>query len=202
MKIGLTGGIGSGKSTVAALMEACGALRFDADEVSRALTAAGGDAMPLIEAAFGSDLVGADGALDRAAMRALVFRDDDARRRLEAILHPLIAQRRDALVTSAKGRSVVFDIPLLAESPAWRTRVDRIVVIDCQESTQVARVLARSGLAADEVQRIMARQASRAQRRALADAVIYNDGLSLSELEQATHALWAHWHPCETITAP
>lgn len=199
MKIGLTGGMGSGKSTVAALFEACGAMRFDADAVSRELTGVGGAAVPLIVRAFGAAVVAADGALDRAAMRAIVFQDAAQRQRLEAILHPLIAQQREALVKEAGTRSIVFDIPLLAESPAWRTRVDRVVVVDCLESTQVSRVMARSGLAADEVRRIMASQATRVRRRAVADAVIFNEGLSLTELQRHVRELWAHWQRCETI---
>lgn len=200
MKIGLTGGIGSGKSTVASAFAACGAVVFDADAVSRELTAAGGAAVPLIAQAFGDQVVSADGALDRAAMRALVFRDEAQRRQLEAILHPLIAQQRDAVMANAAGRWVVFDIPLLAESLAWRSRVDRIVVVDCEEATQVARVVARSALAEDEVRRIMANQATRAQRRAVADAVIFNEGLSLDELQGEVRSLWAHWQACETIS--
>ncbi|NDF63474.1 MAG: dephospho-CoA kinase [Synechococcaceae bacterium WBB_3_034] len=200
MKIGLTGGIGSGKSTVAAFFEAHGAWRFDADAVSHELTSAGGAAMPAIEQAFGPGVLASDGSLDRAAMRARVFNDAQQRQRLEAILHPLIGARREAVVQAAAGRSVVFDIPLLAESPAWRARVDRVLVVDCLESTQVARVMARSGLQAADIRRIIDSQASRAQRRAVADAVIFNDGLSLQELEQAVAALWGHWQACETMT--
>lgn len=199
MKIGLTGGIGSGKSTVAGLFEACGALRFDADAVSRELTQAGGAAMAPIQQAFGPTVVAADGSLDRSAMRALVFQDVAQRLRLEAILHPMIAQQRESLMKAAGARSIVFDIPLLAESHAWRARVDRIVVVDCLESTQVARVVARSGLAADEVRRIIDSQATRARRRAVADAVIFNEGLSLLELESQVRQLWAHWQRCETM---
>lgn len=202
MKIGLTGGIGSGKSTVAAMMEACGALRFDADAVSRNLTAPGGLALPLIAEAFGAGMIGADGGLDRAAMRERVFQDTAARQRLEGILHPLIAREREGVVATAGERSIVFDIPLLAESPAWRARVDRIVVVDCLEATQISRVQARSGLPADEIRRIMASQARRAVRRAVADALIFNEGLSLPALEESVRSLWAHWHPCETIAAP
>lgn len=199
MKIGLTGGIGSGKSTVAGLFEACGALRFDADAVSRELTAVGGAALPAIREAFGAEVFAADGSLDRAVLRARVFEDAAQRQRLEGILHPLIAARREALLRHAGHRSVVFDIPLLAESPAWRLRVDRIVVVDCLEATQVARVMARSGLQEAEVRRIMGTQATRSARRAVADAVIFNEGLSLLELEQAVRMLWAHWQGCETM---
>lgn len=193
MKLGLTGGVGSGKSTVAAFLEACGAGRFDADAVSRELTAAHGAAMPLIAQAFGAGVVAPDGSLDRAAMRERVFQDAQQRKRVESILHPMIAERREAFMQAWAGRSVVFDVPLLAESPAWRARVDRIVVVDCLESTQVARVMARSGLSAADVQSIMHTQATRAQRRAVADAVIYNEGLSLQDLEQVVQGLWAHW---------
>ena len=199
MRIGLTGGIGSGKSTVASLLEQCGALVFDADAVSRELTAAGGAAMPLIEQTFGVAVVAADGSLDRAAMRALVFQDAEQRQRLEAILHPMIAQRRELLLANAAGRSIVFDIPLLAESPAWRARVDRILVVDCLPDTQLARVMARSGLDAVQVRQIIASQASRAQRRAVADAVVFNEGLSLDQLRDEVRHLWAHWIHCETM---
>jgi len=194
MRLGLTGGIGSGKSTVAAFFAACGARLFDADAVSRELTGAHGAAMPALAQAFGPDVVAADGSLDRAAMRARVFADANQRQRLEGILHPMIAQRREAFVQAADGHTVVFDVPLLAESAAWRSRVDRIVVVDCLESTQVARVMARSGLPAAEVHRIMASQATRAQRRAVADALIFNEDLSLAALERVVQGLWAHWH--------
>ncbi|MFM8638165.1 MAG: dephospho-CoA kinase [Betaproteobacteria bacterium] len=194
MRLGLTGGIGSGKSTVAAFFAACGARLFDADAVSRELTGAHGAAMPALAQAFGPDVVAADGSLDRAAMRARVFADASQRQRLEGILHPMIAQRREAFEQAAAGHTVVFDVPLLAESAAWRSRVDRIVVVDCLESTQVARVMARSGLPAAEVHRIMASQATRAQRRAVADALIFNEGLTLAALERVVQGLWVHWH--------
>jgi dephospho-CoA kinase len=193
MKLGLTGGLGSGKSTVAALLQACGAGLFDADAVSRELTAANGAAMPLIAQAFGAVVVAADGSLDRAAMRKRVFEDAYQRQRLESILHPMIGQRRQAFMQAWAGRTIVFDVPLLAESPAWRARVERIVVVDCLESTQVERVMARSGLSAAEIRSIMNSQATRAQRRAVADAVIYNEGLSLRDLERLVQGLWAHW---------
>jgi len=193
MRIGLTGGIGSGKSTVAGFFEACGALRFDADAISHELTRAGGAAMPAVGRAFGADVVAEDGSLNRAAMRSRVFGDAAQRELLESILHPLIGARREALLQGAGTRSVVFDIPLLAESPSWRARVHRVVVVDCLEATQVARVMARSGLDAAEVHRIMASQASREARRATADAVLFNEGLSLEDLQRAVKVLWAHW---------
>ncbi len=186
MRIGLTGGIGSGKSTVAAaLVELGGALLVDTDAISRALTAPGGGAMAAIEARFGRPFVASDGALDRAAMRELAFRDPAAKQALESILHPMIGAetaRQAALATP--GQRVVFDVPLLVESGRWRRLVDRVLVVDCDESTQIARVMARSGLSDGAVRAILAQQATRAQRRAAADAVIHNDGLTLSQLRE------------------
>lgn len=195
LRIGVTGGIGSGKSTVAALLERCGALRFDADAVSRELTAVNGAAMPLIRAAFGPDALGPDGALNRPWMRQRAFEDPAQRRALEAILHPMIARQRAAFEASAGGRTVVHDIPLLAESPKGPGQMDRVLVVDCLEATQITRVQQRSGLSASEIERIMANQASRATRRALADAVLFNDSLTLAQLETVVQRLWAHWHP-------
>ncbi len=186
MRIGLTGGIGSGKSTVAAaLVELGGALLVDTDAISRALTAPGGGAMAAIEARFGRPFVASDGALDRAAMRDLAFRDPAAKQTLESILHPMIGTetaRQAAL--AVPGQRVVFDVPLLVESGRWRRLVDRVLVVDCDESTQIARVMARSGLSEGAVRAILAQQATRAQRRAAADAVIHNDGLTLSQLRE------------------
>lgn len=191
MRIGLTGGIGSGKSTVAqALVIQGGALLVDTDAISRALTLPGGAAMPAIAQAFGPGFVTADGALDRAAMRELAFRDPDAKRRLEAILHPMIGDetaRQAAL--AAPGQIVVFDVPLLVESGRWRRQVDRVIVVDCRESTQIERVMARSGLSEAAVRAILAQQADRAARRAAADAVLYNDGLTLEALQAEVGAL-------------
>ncbi len=194
LTLGLTGGIGSGKSTVARRFGTLGALVVDTDAVAHSLTAPGGSAIPAIAAAFGAEVIGADGAMDRAKMRALVFADPDERRRLEAILHPMIGQATRAQASRAgAGQPVVFDVPLLAESGTWRARVDRVVVVDCAEATQVARVVQRSGWAPDAVERTIAQQASRAQRRAIADAVIVNDGLTLAQLEAQVDALWAAW---------
>jgi dephospho-CoA kinase len=191
MRIGLTGGIGSGKSTVAqALVIQGGALLVDTDAISRALTLPGGAAMPAIAQAFGPGFVTADGALDRAAMRELAFRDPDAKRRLEAILHPMIGDetaRQAAL--AAPGQIVVFDVPLLVESGRWRRQVDRVIVVDCRESTQIERVMARSGLSEAAVRAILAQQADRAARRGAADAVLYNDGLTLEALQAEVGAL-------------
>jgi dephospho-CoA kinase len=194
LKIGLTGGIGSGKSTVARRLAALGALLVDTDALAHALTAPGGAALPAIAAAFGADMLTADGAMDRARMRALVFGQPAERLRLEAILHPMIAEATRAQASRASaGQIIVFDVPLLAESASWRARVDRIVVVDCAEATQVARVVQRSGWTAEAVERTIAQQASRAQRRAIADAVIVNDDLSLAQLDAEVDALWAAW---------
>ena len=194
LKIGVTGGIGSGKSTVARRFGTLGARVVDTDALAHALTAPGGAALAAIAAAFGADMIGADGAMDRAKMRALVFEQPAQRRRLEAILHPMIASAtREQASRARAGQAVVFDVPLLAESATWRARVDRVVVVDCSEATQVARVVQRSGWTADAVQRTIAQQASRAQRRAIADAVIVNEGLSIAQLEAQADALWACW---------
>jgi dephospho-CoA kinase len=185
-RLGLTGGIGSGKSTVAGMLADRGAVVVDADAISRATTAPGGGAVAAIAAAFGPGFVAPDGALDRDRMRALAFADPEARRRLEAIVHPLvraeIARQADAAV-AAGTRLLVFDVPLLVESlAAWRDRLDRILVVDCSVATQVARVVARSGLEDAAVRAIIASQAPREQRLAAADIVLVNDGCSLEQL--------------------
>ena len=194
LTIGLTGGIGSGKSTVARRFGALGALVVDTDAVAHALTAPGGDAIAAIAAAFGAGMINADGAMDRAKMRALVFDHPAERLRLEAILHPMIgAATRAQASRAAAGQAIVFDVPLLTESGTWRGRVDRVVVVDCSAATQVARVVRRSGWTADAVERTIAQQATRAQRRAIADAVIVNETLSLAQLEAEVDALWVGW---------
>ncbi len=193
-RIGLTGGIGSGKSTVARRFAALGALVIDTDALAHALTAPGGAALPAIAAAFGDAMIGPDGAMDRARMRALVFGQPAERQRLEAILHPMIASATRAQASRAgAGQAVVFDVPLLTESGTWRARVDRVVVVDCAEATQVARVVERSGWEAEAVERTISQQASRAQRRAIADAVIVNEALTLVQLDAEVDALWAAW---------
>ena len=195
LKIGLTGGIGSGKSTVARRFGALGALVVDTDALAHALTAPGGAAIDAIAAAFGQEMIGPDGAMDRARMRALVFEQPGERRRLEAILHPMIGEATRAQASRAgAGQTVVFDVPLLTESGTWRARVDRVVVVDCDVATQLARVMQRSGWTADAVQRAIAQQATREQRRAIADAVIVNDGLALAQLEAEVDALWSAWN--------
>lgn len=196
LRIGLTGGIGSGKSTVCQMLAELGAWVVDTDAISRELTAAGGAAIPAIAEQFGPAYIDADGALDRARMRDLVFRDPAARRRLEQLLHPLIGAetvRRAAL--AQPGQPVVFDVPLLVESGRWRTLVDRILVVDCRPETQVERVTRRSGLQPEQVERIIAQQATRAQRLAAADAVLCNDGVTLEQLREDVATLWRAWYP-------
>jgi len=194
MRIGLTGGIGSGKSTVARCLAGLGAALIDTDAISRSLTAPGGAAMPAIVAAFGSPAQAADGALDRAFMRELAFRDPDARKRLEAILHPMIGEETHRQERACAGCPwIVFDVPLLVESGRWRQRVDRVLVVDCEPETQVARVMARNGWTREAVLAVLAQQATRARRRAAADAVIFNDGLDLDALTLEVGQLAALW---------
>ncbi|MFC0251220.1 dephospho-CoA kinase [Massilia consociata] len=173
--VGLTGGIGSGKTTVADMFAALGASVIDTDQIAHALTAPHGAAMPALLAEFGDDFATPDGALDRGKMRALVFSDATARARLEAILHPRIRDATAAAASIATGDYVIFAVPLLIESGTWRERVTRVLAIDCPEEVQVARVMARNGLSEAQVRAIMAAQVSRTQRLAAADDVILND---------------------------
>ncbi|OGA98739.1 MAG: dephospho-CoA kinase [Burkholderiales bacterium RIFCSPHIGHO2_12_FULL_69_20] len=198
--IGLTGGIGSGKSTVAAQLVALGATLVDTDAIAHALTTPGGAAMPALRQRFGDDVAGPDGALDRARMRALVFADPDAKRALEAILHPMIGAEAQRQAAAAGDGVVVFDVPLLSESSHWRARCQRILVVDCSAETQVRRVMARSGWSAEQVQRVIALQSPRAQRRAIADAVIFNDGITPETLADEVAQLWALWGLPQTIS--
>ena len=193
LRIGLTGGIGSGKSTVATALAALGASIVDTDAIARSLTQPGGAAIAAIAAQFGAEFVDASGALDRSRMRELAFADPAARQRLEAILHPLIRAETARQAEAAQGTAIVFDVPLLIESGRWREQVDRVLVVDCREATQVERVMARSGWTREAVQAVLAQQASRRSRRAGADAVIYNDGLSHEELRAEVRALWEGW---------
>jgi dephospho-CoA kinase len=194
MRIGLTGGIGSGKSTVASELVALGANLVDTDAIARAMTAPGGAAMPALEAEFGRSIVTPEGSMDRARMREIAFLDPMSKRRLEAILHPLIGvecERQAA--AAATGQPIVFDVPLLVESKRWRGIVDRVLVIDASEQTQLERVIARSGWKPDAVRAVIAQQAHRALRRAAADAVIYNERLTLAELSSIVRGLWKQW---------
>jgi dephospho-CoA kinase len=194
-RIGLTGGIGSGKSSLAQRLVARGVALIDADALSRQLTAAHGEAMPDIAKAFGSEFIASDGSLNRERMRALVFAAPEARLRLQALLHPkilaaLLAQE-SRLKTEGKPL-VVLDIPLLVESAHWRQAVDRVLVVDCSAETQIRRVMQRSGLSAEQVQGIMATQASRAQRLSAADWVVANDVDDMGRLDRAGQAIQLH----------
>ncbi len=193
--IGLTGGIGSGKSTAAQGLVALGAHLVDTDAIARALTLPGGAAVPALAAEFGADALTADGALDREKMRRLVFADPGAKARLEAMLHPLIGAEASRRAAASGGRPVVFDVPLLTESSHWRARVDRVLVIDCDEATQAARVAQRPGWTEEAARRVIAQQAPRAARRASADAVICNEGLTIAQFQAELRALWALWFP-------
>lgn len=198
-RIGLTGGIGSGKSTVAGLLVKHGAVLVDTDAIARAIALPGGIAMPALESAFGRGVIAPDGGLDRAAMRQIVFADAGAKARLEAILHPLIGAETQRQATAAgEDAVVVFDVPLLVESGRWRAIVERVLVVDATEPTQLRRVVARSGWPPQAVQAVIAQQASRPARRAAADAVIYNESLSLEELEAQVWGLWQRWVPAGT----
>jgi dephospho-CoA kinase len=190
--LGLTGGIGSGKTTVATMLAARGAAVIDADALSRATTAAGGSAMPRIAEHFGADFIAADGSLDRARMRDLVFQDPAARHRLEAIVHPLVRVATQAATDAARHaglRLLVFDVPLLVESGHWTDRVERVLVVDCEVDTQVARTMARSALDEAAVRRVVASQASRVQRRQAADFVLFNESLTMKQLDVAVGSI-------------
>ncbi|HSV48046.1 MAG TPA: dephospho-CoA kinase [Ramlibacter sp.] len=185
IRVGLTGGIGSGKSTVLRMLAERGAAVVDADAISRQVTAAGGAAIEAIRSVFGPDFIAADGSMDRERMREAAYADPAARKRLEAIIHPLVGQESALQVQAAQAaacRCLVFDVPLLVESGRWRQRVDKVLVIDCTPQTQVARVVARSALAPEQVQAIIAAQAPRLLRLAAADVVICNEGLQLDQL--------------------
>ena len=186
-RLGLTGGIGSGKSTVAGFFKQLGASIIDADAISRATTAPGGSAIAALTAVFGVGLLTTDGALDRVQMRELIYSDPTAKARLESIVHPLVGRAIEQLASRAEGEGaecIVFDIPLLVESNHWRTALDRVLVIDCAEATQINRVTARNGLARQDVERILASQVTRLQRLAAADCVLFNDKITLDDLRQ------------------
>lgn len=194
-KVGLTGGIGSGKSTVTKQLQGYGIAVIDADAISRAATAAGGAAIEAIVAAFGAAMLDQYGALNRALMRNLVFKDPEARQRLEAIVHPIVQEQMGLQAAQADSPYVVYDIPLLIESVArYRPQFKRICVIDCDEATQISRVQLRDQLRLDEVKRIIASQAPRQLRLQHADDVIDNGvGVDLPQLRQQVqekHELW------------
>ena len=192
-RIGLTGGIGSGKSTAAKVLAQLGAAVIDADALARSVTAPGGTAIPALRTAFGEAMLDAQGGLDRQRMRELAFTDAQVKKQLEAIVHPLVKQAIDQEAQSALAagaRVLVFDIPLLVESGRWRSQVDGVLVIDCSTETQIARVQARNGWPREQILAVIQAQASREQRQAAADWLIVNEGLALEAFEAAV-AEWA-----------
>lgn len=193
-KIGLTGGIGSGKSRVADLFKEWGAAIIDTDAIAHQLTQAGAEAIEPIRQAFGSNVIAPDGSLNRGLMRDLVFADSTARQRLEAIVHPMIGVVTQRLADQAEGCYLVLVVPLLVESGHWRSRVDRICVVDCDPETQISRVQARSGLTPEAITRIMSAQASRSERLAAADDVVLNDaGVTFDALARSARKLHDKW---------
>ncbi|NBS08123.1 MAG: dephospho-CoA kinase [Betaproteobacteria bacterium] len=195
-RIGLTGGIGSGKSTAAKVLAGLGAAVLDADAIARSVTAPGGLAIAPLRAHFGDALIDAQGALDRPKMRQIAFADASAKQHLEAIVHPLVKQAIDQQAQAALeagARVLVFDIPLLVESGRWRSQVDGVLVIDCSTETQVARVQARNGWTREQVMAVIHVQASRAQRQAAADWVILNEDIGISIFEDKVTQLAHLW---------
>ncbi|WP_334186951.1 dephospho-CoA kinase [Noviherbaspirillum sp.] len=173
--VGLTGGIGSGKTTVSDMFADRGAAVIDTDKIAHALTAPGGIAIPAIHAQFGEAFLTADGAMDRAKVREYVFAQPEAKARLEAILHPMIRIETERAAAEAEGAYLLFVVPLLVESGSWKQRVKRVLVVDCPESLQVQRVVRRSGLSEAQVYAIMGAQTTRTERLAAANDVIVND---------------------------
>ncbi|MEQ5839849.1 dephospho-CoA kinase [Paraburkholderia acidicola] len=187
--VGLTGGIGSGKSTVADRFGALGVPLVDTDVIAHRITAPHGVAMPAIAQEFGPSFVAADGSLDRAQMRTLIFSDDTARKRLEAITHPLIRAETQRQRDDAQGPYVIVVVPLLVESGNWKTRVDRVLTVDCSVETQIARVMRRNAFSREQVLAIIARQATREQRLAAADDTIVNEDAPPDALQVQVEAL-------------
>jgi dephospho-CoA kinase len=190
--VGLTGGIGSGKSAAAAEFGRLGATVVDTDAIAHELTRAGGAAVAQVRRLFGDDFVDATGAMDRAKMRALAFRDPAAKKKLEQLLHPMIRAESERRIAAASGPYVVHVVPLLVESPGYRQRVARVLVVDCPDDLQVERVRQRSSLAENEVRRIIASQVKRDERLAAADDVIDNSG-SLDALHKQVRELHAKY---------
>lgn len=186
-RLGLTGGIGSGKSTVADIFAALGAKVIDADAISRSLTAPHGAAMSMIKQQFGDTMVNADGSLNRERMRGLVFADINAKKNLETIIHPLVQreiQRQDKIAVSQGVKLVVYDIPLLVESQNWRPILDLVFVIDCLVSTQLERVMRRNSFKQEDIEKIISTQANRKMRNKSADILVFNDSISIEQLRQ------------------
>jgi len=192
--IGLTGGIGSGKTTVADMFAARGVPVIDTDLIAHQITAPGGVAMPLIESAFGPQYVAADGSLDRARMRTRVFGDGAAKAQLESITHPLIRAESERQRNLARGAYHIVVVPLLVEAGPRAVKTDRVLVVDCAVDTQIERVMQRNGFSRDQVLAIIARQATREARLAAADDVILNDAqATLDTLEREVEALHANY---------
>jgi dephospho-CoA kinase len=194
-RLGLTGGVGSGKSTVAGMFAALGAVVIDADAISRSLTAQHGAAIETIKLKFGETMISADGSLNRDRMRDLVFTDPDAKNRLESIIHPLVKlemQRQDLSAIASAATLIVYDIPLLVESPNWRAILDKVLVIDCLEQTQITRVMARNTLKQEDVEKIIANQASRKMRNIAADILIFNDSITVEQLSEEVTQVFKH----------
>jgi len=191
--VGLTGGIGSGKSSAAEAFAALGAAIVDTDAIAHELTRPGGTAIPALRAEFGDAYIDSDGALDRARMRELVFQDADAKRRLERILHPLIGRETRARAAAARAPYAILVVPLLLETGSYRDIVQRVLVVDCDEATQVKRAMMRSRLTEQGVRAIMAAQLPRAERLARADDVITNEGdmAALRERVRELHELYS-----------
>ena len=193
-KLGLTGGIGSGKTKVADMLAALGATVIDTDAIAHALTAIGGQAIEPIRAAFGDCAIAPTGEMDRDYMRARVFDDPQERKRLEAIVHPLIAEEVERQAHQATGCYTVFVVPLLIESGRWVDRLDRVCVVDCEPQTHIDRVQRRSGLSRERIAQIIEAQASRQQRLAAADDVIDNGAhISLHKLQAQVLGLHQRW---------
>lgn len=174
--IGLTGGIGSGKTTIANMFAGYGAAIVDTDLIAHELTCPQGLAMPAILSRFGPQFVNPDGSMNRQRMREHVFSNPDARHQLEQILHPLIRQQTEQAAQTTPGLYLIFVVPLLTESGNWWQKADRILVIDCEEQTQIQRVMQRNHLSQQQVMDIMHAQATRQQRAEIADDIIFNDG--------------------------
>ena len=195
-RLGLTGGIGSGKSTVASMFTATGAVVIDADAVSRSLTAPQGKAIEAIKLAFGITIISADGSLDRQRMRDLVFTNASAKKRLESIMHPLIKheiQLQDQALAKVGVNVIVYDVPLLVESSNWRPMLNQVLVIDCLEITQIKRVMVRNTLKQEDVEKIIANQASRKIRNSAADIVIFNYSITVEQLLEQVKQVAQHF---------
>lgn len=190
--VGLTGGIGSGKSAAAEEFARLGAAVVDADAIAHELTRAGGAAVEEVRRQFGAEFIDASGGMDRARMRALAFGDPEARMRLERLLHPLIRAESERRIAAARAPYVVHVVPLLIESPGYRSRVSRVLVVDCSPELQAQRVRRRSALAEDEIRRILQAQLTRQERLAAADDIIDNSG-SLDALHKQVAALHARY---------